>query len=152
MEILDIPENYDGRKLKYAGFWIRTAAFIIDSIVLTFLWIATIAAMVASFFKEEEVDDLTLVLIVYSVLFVLQFFYFTFMESSENQATLGKMALGIKIGNKTGNRISFATAVGRYFSKILSAIIFSIGFFMAGWDERKQCLHDKLADTFVFYK
>ncbi len=45
-----------------------------------------------------------------------------------------------------------AECAGKVLSKFLSSLIFYIGFMMAGWDERKQGLHDKLASTFVFYK
>ena len=61
------------------------------------------------------------------------------------------MAVGIKVGDQNGEQISFGNALGRYFSKILSALILLIGFMMVGWDEKKQGLHDKIAGTFVFY-
>lgn len=73
------------------------------------------------------------------------------MESSVGQGTIGKMIVGIKVGDADGNQISFGNALGRYFAKILSFLILCIGFMMAGWDEKKQALHDKLADTYVFY-
>ena len=77
--------------------------------------------------------------------------YVVGMESSSRQATLGKMAVGIKVGNAEGEQLSFANALGRYFAKIVSAIILYIGFMMVGWDKKKQGLHDKIASTYVFY-
>ena len=73
------------------------------------------------------------------------------MESSSRQATLGKMGVGIKVGNANGQRITFVNALGRYLGKILSTLTLLIGFMMAGWDSKKQALHDKLASTYVFY-
>ena len=61
------------------------------------------------------------------------------------------MGVGIKVGNSRGEKISFVNALGGYFAKILSAITLMIGFMMAGWDSKKQALHDKLAGTYVFH-
>jgi uncharacterized RDD family membrane protein YckC len=48
-----------------------------------------------------------------------------------------------------GNRISFGRATGRYFAKIVSGLICSIGFIMAAFTEKKQGLHDMIASTLV---
>ena len=78
--------------------------------------------------------------------------YFALMESSSKQGTLGKMALGIKVTDLDGNRISFGKATGRYFGKILSGMIMNIGFIMAAFTDKKQGLHDMLAKTLVLNK
>ncbi|MEP1273854.1 MAG: RDD family protein, partial [Marinomonas sp.] len=80
---------------------------------------------------------------------VLSWIYFAAMESSQKQATLGKMALGIVVTDEAGGQISFLRATGRYFAKILSALILLIGFIMVAFTERKQGLHDMLASTLV---
>jgi uncharacterized RDD family membrane protein YckC len=59
------------------------------------------------------------------------------------------MALGIRVTDLDGGRISFGRATGRYFGKILSGLILGIGFLMAAFTERKQALHDLLAGTLV---
>jgi uncharacterized RDD family membrane protein YckC len=59
------------------------------------------------------------------------------------------MALGIRVTDLDGNRIGFGKATGRYFAKILSALILGIGFLMVAFTERKQGLHDMLAGTLV---
>jgi uncharacterized RDD family membrane protein YckC len=51
--------------------------------------------------------------------------------------------------DENGDRIGFWRATGRYFGKILSALILGIGFMMAGWTHRRQALHDKLAGCLV---
>jgi uncharacterized RDD family membrane protein YckC len=71
------------------------------------------------------------------------------MESSSRQATLGKMALGLKVTDIWGKRISFARATGRHFAKYLSGAILMIGYIMAAFTARKQALHDILAETLV---
>jgi Tfp pilus assembly major pilin PilA len=78
--------------------------------------------------------------------------YFALQESSAAQATLGKRALGIKVTDEHAERISFARATGRFFGKIISALIANIVFMLAGWTERKQALHDMMASTFVVFR
>lgn len=75
--------------------------------------------------------------------------YYVLMESSKYQGTLGKIALGMKVVDKNGMRIDLSKAILRNLSKILSALILGIGYFMIIFDDRKQGLHDKIADTFV---
>jgi uncharacterized RDD family membrane protein YckC len=71
------------------------------------------------------------------------------MESGSMQGTLGKKLLGIKVTDMEGGRIGFGRATGRYFGKILSGMIFMVGFLMAAFTEKKQALHDMLAGTLV---
>jgi len=77
--------------------------------------------------------------------------YYSLMESSSRQATIGKTAVGIRVGDENGDRISFMNAVGRTFSKIISALILLIGYIMMVFDDRNQALHDKIASTVVYY-
>jgi uncharacterized RDD family membrane protein YckC len=78
--------------------------------------------------------------------------YFSGMESSRLQGTLGKLAVRIKVADRNGEQLTRPNALRRFLSKILSGTILSMGFLMAGWDERKQALHDKIADTFVIHR
>jgi uncharacterized RDD family membrane protein YckC len=59
------------------------------------------------------------------------------------------MALGIVVTDMDGRRVSFARANGRFWSKIISGLFFSIGYIIAAFTERKQALHDLLAATLV---
>jgi Tfp pilus assembly major pilin PilA len=76
-------------------------------------------------------------------------FYYALMESSGQQATLGKRAVGIKVTDLEGNQISFGRATGRLAAHILSGVILGIGFAMAAFTSRRQTLHDKIAGTLV---
>jgi uncharacterized RDD family membrane protein YckC len=80
---------------------------------------------------------------------VVAWIYEAWMTSSDRQATVGKIAVGLKVTDLNGQRISFARATGRHFAKILSAMILMIGFIMVAFTERKQGLHDLLAGTLV---
>ena len=80
---------------------------------------------------------------------LVKWIYEALMESSSRQATVGKIALGLKVTDLEGKRISFSRASGRVFGKYISAMIFFIGYIMAGFTERKQALHDMIAGTLV---
>jgi Tfp pilus assembly major pilin PilA len=83
---------------------------------------------------------------------VFAWLYSALLESSSRQATLGKMAFRIRVTDLDGQRIGFGRATGRYFGKIVSSIAFGIGFVMAGFTQRRQALHDKIARTLVLRK
>jgi len=153
------------KKYRYAGFWIRFLAHLIDQIVISivgfvFFIIALVftAGSVISLSDLEDMDDLDpaviLGLIGGWIIFIIvtsvaQWLYYAFMESSASRGTLGKMALGLQVIGRDGETITFARATGRYFAKILSAMIMMIGYIMAGFTQKKQALHDILADTYV---
>ena len=57
--------------------------------------------------------------------------------------------MDIYVTNLQGHRLNFVQASGRFFGKVVSAIILGIGFFMIAFTERKQGLHDLLAGCLV---
>jgi uncharacterized RDD family membrane protein YckC len=126
----------------YAGFWRRFAAYIIDNILLSIVF--TILVLVLGGIGGDGG-----IAIGYVLGFVAFFGYFAYMESSERQATVGKIALGIKVTDLTGERVSFGKALGRNLGKIISALILYIGFIMAAFTEKKQALHDIMASCLV---
>jgi len=146
--------------LVYAGFWLRFVAYIIDTILLNIVAlcfgaiVGFVAGLLISLVDRDALQSGIFVLqcIVVVIVLVLVWLYFAMMESSVYQATLGKMALGLQVTDRQGNRIGFARASGRFFGKIVSGMILLIGYMMAGWTERKQALHDMLADTLVVRK
>ena len=142
-----------GGHIVYAGFWKRVAASIIDNFLLGMVGgviggIIGVAIGVGAGLEDSPVLDVMLNL--FSI--ALGALYFGWMHSSEQQASLGKMAVGIKVVRTSGERISFARGVGRHFATILSAIILGIGYLMAAFTDRKQALHDMICDTLVVDK
>jgi uncharacterized RDD family membrane protein YckC len=141
--------------LVYAGFWMRFAAIFVDGLILSPLVIVSVILNVISTTTTD--DNLKIGIAIFTLLYalfclVVQWLYFALQEAGIHQATFGKRLLGIRVTDTQGNRIRFGCATGRYFGKILSALILYIGFMMAGWTPRKQALHDMLADTLVVRK
>lgn len=147
--------------MKYAGFWIRFIAYLVDALILyvpvsVFNYIFIIDGII-SFTQNSSLDSMdwsafyrTFVLCIFLNLLVYWFFSAMF-ESGGWQATPGKRLMGLRVVDEMGGRISFKVATGRYFSKYLSALILFIGYIMVGLTEKKQGLHDKMAGTFVLY-
>ena len=133
-----------------AGFWKRAVAILIDSIILTVVMFAimfTIGFFIGGMLSDpESVAKISNFGMLINV--VIVWLYFAMQESGENQATVGKRVMAIYVTDKESNRISFAQATIRYFSKYLSSILM-IGFIMAAFTKNKQGLHDLIADTLV---
>lgn len=147
-ERIDSYSLEDSFNPEYAGFWVRVVAYLIDAVLLGV--ISYVISKVLGFpspFSESAVSPFQNI-----VTTVVGFLYFALGESGSQQATVGKRAMGLVVTDYAGNRISFLKATGRYFGKILSALILLFGFFMIGWDRKKQGLHDKLAETLVVYR
>ena len=142
----------EGKPVEYSGFWLRVAAAIIDAIIISIVQ----AIITLGFFGTWRLDTrdigsqtMSLVFIYYIIILLLNWTYYAGMESSTKQGTLGKMGVGIKVTDLNGERVSFGQATGRYFGKIISALIFGIGFLMVAFTEKKQGLHDQMAGTLV---
>ena len=142
----------------YAGFWRRFVAIVIDGLILTFFMFPINLILRVPIFgilnqDEPSLEDIIALLRVsfasFAIGTLINWIYSASMESSKLQATLGKMALNIKVTDLDGRRISFARATGRFFSKILSKLILAIGYLMQPFTARRQALHDMLARTLV---
>jgi len=143
----------NGQDVVYAGFWKRYAAYFIDYILLTVvtLPLSMIINLTGAGSGNESVQvALTLVVMLLSM--VISIGYYAGFHASRGGATLGKMAVGIKVVRGNGERISFLRAFCRYLATIVSSLILMIGFIMAAFTERKQALHDMMCDTLVVDK
>lgn len=138
----------------YAGFWKRFAAVFIDVLILVipqslFGYLFGMAFVNRSASIDPVQNIIGFELWSRGVALGIAWLYFAILESSKYQATIGKMALGIIVTDLQGNRISFGRASGRFFGKLLSAVVLCTGYFMAGFTSRKQALHDLLAQCLV---
>jgi uncharacterized RDD family membrane protein YckC len=148
-----------GLSARYAGFWIRFAAAVIDSLVIftvsMFLVIPLaltlgVGAALSGSINEQATQALG-ALMGYSIGLSLGWLYEALMLSSRRQATLGKMAVGLIVTDLAGNRLSFPRATGRHLGKYLSSILL-LGYLIQPFTEQRQALHDLLAGTLVHTK
>ena len=143
----------------YAGFWLRLVAVLIDGLALGipmgFLFFLIIASALPSVMTRPS-DPMRIMFAILPRLILFQlvalagrWLYWGLMESSAWQATLGKKLLGLYVTDMEGRRVSFGRASGRFFAKIISGMILWVGFIMAGFTEKKQALHDLIANCLV---
>ena len=145
------------RAVIYAGFWLRAIAYLLDSFILGISLQFVIAPILRNnqvgpsledfwkFYSSSSRQSTAFVLLVQ----LADWLYYAAFESSAWQATPGKKILKLKVTDVDGHRISFARASGRHFGKFISTFSVLVGFAMAGFTERKQALHDKMAGCLV---
>jgi uncharacterized RDD family membrane protein YckC len=151
--------------VRYAGFWRRFIASVLDGLILGAvfgmlmfifgigMWSASSPMHGGNYYDPgAQAAFAGAMMSTWAIYFVGAWLYFALMESSKNQATLGKMALGLRVTELDGRRISFGRATGRYFAKILSTMTLMIGYIMAAFTSKKQALHDFVAGTMVLSK
>ncbi|MBL4668427.1 MAG: RDD family protein [Flavobacteriales bacterium] len=108
----EIDENHGyEEEIEYAGFWIRVGAALIDTLVFSPL----IALSFVNLFYFKS-------LVLLYVMIVLQSLYKPLMEFRYG-ATLGKMAVKIRVVNENQGFITIDQAFGRYIPWVISAII-----------------------------
>ncbi len=139
-------------ELAYADFWRRGAAHLLDGLCMLGLGIGLAIVILITPGTSQSVMDFAQSGISTLVGLLISWAYYTFMESSTAQGTLGKMLMGLKVTDLEGNRISFAHANGRFFSQMVMNVVnlfFCAGFLMALFTEKKQALHDFMSSTVV---
>jgi uncharacterized RDD family membrane protein YckC len=137
-EISDLPDA----RAAYAGFWRRLAAYAIDYVLVYLGSVALFAVALLAGLSDSAPQLLIATLAGY-------FFYCALLESSSWQATIGKRVLGLKVTNLRGERIGFARAATRFFTKLLSALTLCLGYLLFFVTKRRQALHDLIAGTLV---
>ena len=146
METENVISQTEQVKIKYAGFWIRWGASFLDGLVLFG------AGFVIGIFVGLIGAVLKIVLLLSQIIGILiSWAYFIYM-THKYQATLGKKVLGIKVySNKLEKSTLGKIILRETIGKFVSGIILLIGYIMAGFTDKKQALHDMMADTVVIY-
>ncbi|WP_368563198.1 RDD family protein [Pseudoxanthomonas sp. UTMC 1351] len=161
MAIVAAEESFvAGHEVVHIGFWKRAAALFIDSMVVGFayyivMFIGMLVVGVGAFTmigNDSTAGGAALVGmmgLIYLLYPVVSAAYYAGFESSSKQATLGKMAVGIKVVDRDGRRLSLKHALGRWLSAGLNYLTLYIGYLMAAFTDRKRGLHDMVAGTLV---
>lgn len=153
-------ENEDFIELPYAGFFSRLIAFILDwllvsfvfSLFLVFIMPAGFAAEGPEFMRydEEYIRNMTDAIGSWIYLFFLIWLvYNALMQANNWQATLGKRAVGIIVTDMEGERPGIGKAFLRELIKLISLIVFIFILLLAAFTSRRQALHDMIAGTLV---
>jgi uncharacterized RDD family membrane protein YckC len=135
------------REIEYAGFWLRVAASLIDTVMLLILLFPLLSFIYGmSYWTEQrpslDILDIALNYIAPMLIVILFWIY--------KSATPGKLILKMKIVDaNTLQQAKTGQLIVRYLGYYLSAIPFFLGLIWVGIDKRKQGFHDMLANTVV---
>jgi uncharacterized RDD family membrane protein YckC len=136
-----IPMSCPFPAMAYAGFWVRTAASVIDSVLML---IITAPFPLLLFVLPSE----TAVLVIstaFSALLVILFWRW-------KQGTPGKLMFRMRIVDaRSGGEPSLRQWCLRYLGYVVSTVPLLLGFFWVAWDPRRQGWHDKIAGTVVIH-
>jgi len=150
---------------KFAGFWRRLVAYLIDSTIITIVFFVLFVIAVMAFLfgsisgnSNEWLADLMDPIKAFSILIftwisyaAMMIAYFTYFHGTTGR-TPGKMLLGLQVLSADGTPISFGIAFLRAVSYLVSGALFNIGFIWAAFDKKKQGWHDKIAGTVVIIR
>ena len=146
--------------LRYAGFWIRVAAKLIDVILLTVVNLTTISLLFGATYWADpaQLDPaarnayIAVQFAAIAINLSVQIAFNTFMIWKWG-GTVGKLALGLRVLRADGLSLNFGRALGRAFADILNSFACGLTYLMPAFDNpQKRGLHDHICATRVVYK
>lgn len=154
-----IPEQVPLRP-KYAGFWVRFVADLIDSTGLTVLSFILEAVVLGAFYlllrliQSEPLPDIwnafdpfMVQVLNMGLYFCLSFPYYVIGHQKWG-TTFGKRLFGVYVVNHTDlGPLTLGQSVSRYLSYFVSALPLAAGYTMAAFHPEKRALHDLIAGT-----
>lgn len=117
----------------------RLVAYLIDCGILGFVFY-----WLGEFIFDESLFEFQF--ITYNLIALL---YFTILESSSRQATIGKSLLKLKVCDMYGDRLSFSKALIRNLVRYVNMFVFAIGYLPILFTKKQQGLHDMAAQSLV---
>lgn len=134
---------------RYAGFWIRVAASLIDTLLILALIMPPLLGIYGmAYFDMQSLIAGTwdfLLSWVFPAIAVIVFWIY-------RSATPGKLILHLAIVDaESGAKPTTIQFIIRYLAYYISAIPIMLGFLWIAFDKRKQGWHDKLAGTVVIH-
>lgn len=139
----------DEPHVEYAGFWIRVAAALIDTLLI----VAVTLPLLLAIFGWDYLHGANLgslgALIEFLISWVAPAIAVVVFWTYK-QATPGKLAVSAKIVDaRTGGPLSVGQSIGRYLAYFVSTLPLCLGLIWVAFDKKKQGWHDKLAGTVV---
>lgn len=133
---------------RYAGFWIRTGAAVIDTMLLMLVVVPLLVALYgwAYFDPNQAVTARPGEFLITWVLPAVAVLAFWILR----QATPGKMIVATRILDaESGEPAGAGQLIGRYLGYYVACLPLFLGILWVAFDKRKQGWHDKLAGTVV---
>jgi uncharacterized RDD family membrane protein YckC len=132
------------REVIYAGFWIRVAASLVDSLLLSVITTPFLLLL----YRAERVHGGSTDLLLSTLLTALLVILFW----SWKQGTPGKLMFRLRIVDaRSGGEPSLGQWCLRYLGYVVSSLPLMLGFLWVAWDPRHQGWHDRIAGTVVIH-
>lgn len=151
-----IMQTYNQIERVYAGFWVRLAAYLIDSVIVFAGRTAVRLVLFVSLgiFGAHNPLNGTF-LFQYSwkdgILYAIGICYFVLL-TYHGGVTLGKRAMNLRVVSADGEKLTLLNVLYREtIGRFLSAFLLCAGYIMVGVTDEKTGLHDILCDTRVVY-
>ena len=142
-------KTYQRTEPHYAGFWIRAAAILLDSLFLTGASLLIFQPL------RRAIGFGSVLFTLVDFLELVFYFLYVCLFTWWSGQTLGKMITGIRVVTAGQGRgtLSFGQVMLReVIGKVLSFFPFGLGLLWAGWNKRKQGWHDLIANTYVVWE
>jgi uncharacterized RDD family membrane protein YckC len=147
----------------YGGFWIRFGARIIDGFVLGVPFMLLAAVFIPNLLRTGSQPSNPAVAVFFLSLIavgLLSAITYEVLMLRYRGATVGKMACGLKVVRSDGRSLGWGVSFGRFFMwnivtngiPYLNFILMLVSGIMAGVDDEKRAIHDRVCDTRVIYK
>jgi len=142
-----IENLLDREGLHLASIKKRAFAFFIDEMLLSFL---LIIAMSDSFSNAKNIEDIILLTNSYVMEYIMMKIVYQTFFVMQYGATLGKLALKIRVIEiATLTNPNILSSLNRAIFRIVSEMLFYLGFLWGMMDPARQTWHDKTAKTLV---
>lgn len=143
----DIENILHRENLTLASIKKRSLAFFIDEMLLSFL---LVIAMSDSFANAKTMEDIIILTNSYVMQYILMKIVYQTFFVMQYGATLGKLAVKIRVIDiQTMSNPSFSISLNRAIFRIISEMLFYLGFLWGMFDPTRQTWHDKTARTLV---
>jgi uncharacterized RDD family membrane protein YckC len=152
MDELNIQEEIISPTYRFAGFWMRFWAYLLDLLVVSSLTSIVVTPILnISGLRGVQLAFFSIDIILIAIVTLL---YFVLLTKKWGQ-TIGKRVFGIKVVSKNSQQLTwsaliFREVVGRY---ILQAFTLSYTLYViVAFQRKKQGLHDMIGDTYVVHE
>lgn len=136
--------------IRFAGFWMRFWAYLIDIIVIGSIDRIIINPIFRALdISLHEIAPIAPITVATAITFYL---YFVLMTKYFGQ-TIGKMVFGLRVVDVNGGKLSWSTVIFReWIGRFISGAFFMLVYIVVAFHSKKQGVHDIFADTTVAHE
>jgi uncharacterized RDD family membrane protein YckC len=124
----------------------RTLSGLVDLIIV--LICSGVCIIAADFFSGIIALD-TISYLIYSMLFLLTYFFYSIFFLTASSQTIGMMITDLRVVDAEGGRPSISQLLRRGFGHLASLLVLGLGLLWSLFDHDSQCFHDRISDTRV---